>query len=84
MSNVQAEDAIKTLDGLGEERVHSSWEVTEQFYVVNHLSAEALRKYVIAMARAFCRVCFAIHEKAASFGQTCTLVDLSRALSCPT
>lgn len=50
---VKAEDATQTLEGLGKDRVGSSWEVPSECFVINHLSSEALRNYATAMAAAF-------------------------------
>lgn len=53
---VRAEDATRTFEGLGAERVVSSWEVPQECYVVDHLSSKALRNYAAGMAPAFKRV----------------------------
>ena len=50
---VQAKDATRTFDGLGNDRVASSWEIPQQCYIVNHLSSKALRNYAAGMAPAF-------------------------------
>ena len=50
---VKAKDASKTFDGLGEERVVSSWEVSQPCYIVDHLSSRALRNYADTMTPAF-------------------------------
>jgi hypothetical protein len=46
-SVVHPKDAARTFDGLSHQRLHGSWEGTDEspLYVLNHLDREALRNY---------------------------------------
>jgi len=51
-SRVRPEDAAQTLDGASPQRLYGSWESGPR-PVLNHLSADALRRYADALAPAF-------------------------------